>query len=420
MKTFDCPYCDSYKDKVYLFNHIATKHKEESEKIQNIVVKLAKDSNFYSYSLHDYKEIPNWLTWDDVKKILQEKLDKKAYKDKITENRTKCLQIAFAMRNQHLPLEEAKEYVKNEINRDMRCSVCNAWLTENNWINHMQQHEDTYISQVRKIIQLFDNLDCYKTEHFINAGINCNNEIAAQVWKRYFGEENYKIRTYLLTGRMSAIKRFGTIKTNIIDWNTENDDKLTLDELINKHSEIIRIYLKRKNEVKEFHPHAGSIIPRIDLPEIKGCRSSWEANVYRILKFEHKRFRTEIAFRIPDLNHKTRRGYCEYLVDFQDIDNFFGFGNNVYFEIKGRFGEDAKYKKEMFLKTYPDKKLCFIGLDDPENNFFPEVKYNDLEKHYKHLIPLWETKTDSVFNNPTKFLPKKMLAQVKEHTKKST
>ena len=128
-------------------------------------------------------------------------------------------------------------------------------------------------------------------------------------------------------------------------------------------------------------------------------KSSWEANIYRILKYQfreryHLSFNREIPF---DISTTTKQRV--YLVDLQD--NFGLFDQpGTFIEIKGYFDEQAKYKRDMFHALYPDKKLIFIGEDDKRLNFIPEVKYHDLIKKYKHLIPLWEDHNQNLKTHP--------------------
>ena len=413
---FDCPFCNTFKNKCYVFKHIKKFHKKEFKQLEKKIIDLFYDENFTIKSNFNDYEIPLYMNWHDVIEIWKNNFAKETYKARIENVRIKQAAISLIVKSQNVSEEEAKkineERLKklNKISNLQICKKCGKRITNNSWIKHTKQyHKEYFNNQLRKIIQLFDNLDVYNEEHFFKYNIDCAPKQIIKLWKTYIGENEFKIRTNILTGRQSAIKRFGKIDTEYIEWNTENDDKLSLNELIEKHSRIISIYLKKLKDRKRFKMSAGHLVPRIDLPEIRGCRSSWEANVYRILKYENKRFKNELEFKLPDVNHETKRGYKLYYVDFIDIDNCFGFGNDVYVEIKGVYGEDAKTKREIFQKTYPDKKLIMIGNDDPTKDFYPEIKYDDLCKKYQNVIPLWETKIDSVYTNPSKFLPKYLL-----------
>ena len=109
-------------------------------------------------------------------------------------------------------------------------------------------------------------------------------------------------------------------------------------------------------------------------------------------------------FEIPNENDKTKP-YI-YIVDFIDYDNMLGYGENTYVEVKGYYDERAKEKELLFKKTYPNKKLIFIGIPSEKDGFFPEINYLDLEKKYQHIIKHWETKHNNAFLNPHEFVPK--------------
>lgn len=94
-------------------------------------------------------------------------------------------------------------------------------------------------------------------------------------------------------------------------------------------------------------------------------RSTWEANICRILKFlkipyeyEPEIFRlSNGAFYIPDLK----------------------VGNEIYFEIKAFWSEKARRKFDLFKKEYSGIKIALIELEE----------YKLLEKRFKNLIN-WE------------------------------
>ncbi len=100
-----------------------------------------------------------------------------------------------------------------------------------------------------------------------------------------------------------------------------------------------------------------------------GFRSSWEANIARILdlknihwKYEEKSF---------SLSSKQFSGY--YFPDFF-------LENNVIIEVKGFWNEQSRYKVSLFRIQYPEFQLLIIDND----------LYFDLQKIYRNFLPQWE------------------------------
>lgn len=97
----------------------------------------------------------------------------------------------------------------------------------------------------------------------------------------------------------------------------------------------------------------------------KRFRSSWEANVARILNYLNIKWEYEIErFYFED---------CTYLPDFK-IDQ------NNYIEVKGYWTKDSSYKTQKFIEEYPDKELIII---DKHN-------YEFLKNQYRSKIANWE------------------------------
>lgn len=96
-------------------------------------------------------------------------------------------------------------------------------------------------------------------------------------------------------------------------------------------------------------------------------RSKWEANFARIILFENKTY--EFEKKRFQLSNGTY-----YIPDFYVIEE------NCFYEIKGYFIDDAKYKFELFKKEYPHIKIKLIYHNE----------YKDLCKQYKNKIANWE------------------------------
>ena len=405
----ECPFC--HADCFYLYKHIEKYHKKEFDNIiQEQILPLFHTLASNNEDLLNYN-IPQWFSWKHILNIWQTHFSEQEYNYRKEHIRRRNVNIALKMKSLNISKEEAIKLVDQiDVNTYLKtCQFCGDVLNNyTHYENCCKESKQFLEQQVRKCIQVFDNL-IINDSNLKDFGITFSLRDVHQIWKKYLGEEFYKIRNDMYTGRNTAIAKFGRVLNDYSRWDIENDDTLSLEQLIEKHVASIKEYKENNEIIKKFSLSKGHLIPRKDIPNVKGCRSTWEANIYRILNYEHKRFKTEVPFKLPDINHETKRGYKEYFVDFIDVDNFFGFGENVCIEIKGQFGDDAQNKSNLFQQCYPDKKLVFIGIDDPTHNFYPEIKYNELEDKYKDIIPLWETKQFSVFNHPQNFLPENLI-----------
>ena len=120
--------------------------------------------------------------------------------------------------------------------------------------------------------------------------------------------------------------------------------------------------------------------------------NSQEANIYRILQYENKKYDREYDYVFP-LNLSD--GIIHYKISIRDIDGFFGIPN-AFIKIE----KSANEKIELFKEQYPNESLLIIGsMDDQYENIF-DIWYTDLEKKYKPLILLWEDKTQNIKNKP--------------------
>ena len=105
------------------------------------------------------------------------------------------------------------------------------------------------------------------------------------------------------------------------------------------------------------------------------CRSSWEANICRLLNHVNIKYEYEPKTFIL----KNGQSYTPDLL-VHDI-------NNYYIEIKGFFSKEKKEKLAQFLKDYPDIPLQFITSNE----------YKGIEEKWKNL-PNWEDKNFQIFD----------------------
>jgi hypothetical protein len=98
-------------------------------------------------------------------------------------------------------------------------------------------------------------------------------------------------------------------------------------------------------------------------------RSSWEANICRVLKYNNK-----------DYEYESRK--CRFDLDELGIIiiDLFIPKDNLYIEVKGRLKEKSKLKMKRLISKYPDLNLKVID---------GEV-YNDIKNKYRSLIEGWE------------------------------
>lgn len=95
-------------------------------------------------------------------------------------------------------------------------------------------------------------------------------------------------------------------------------------------------------------------------------RSTWEANVCRILRFLHIEYEYEPrSFRV---------GASRYAPDLWVP----AWGSWV--EVKGQLRPDAEAKLGEFLRLYPDERLILLD----------KTMYRVLEKEFRERIPEWE------------------------------
>ena len=163
---------------------------------------------------------------------------------------------------------------------------------------------------------------------------------------------------------------------------------------VNAREKEVRDYVMKHNKEYYFQNRKFNAIRgyRKDLDLV--CNSSWEANIYRILKYNHSRFKTEIAKDIIiDNKHKT------YYIDCLDIDGFFQKG--AYLEIKGCMTDDNKKKIAAFKQQYPNETLLIIG----DSKQYPcDYDYYKVIEQYKVDSIYWETLNHNPRTNPNLYI----------------
>lgn len=142
-----------------------------------------------------------------------------------------------------------------------------------------------------------------------------------------------------------------------------------------KHNRAMKsVETRRKNGLLKTTENAYSRCKggtRLDLN--KYFRSSWEANIARILnylciewKYEYKRFNFS----------EEKEGVLSYQPDFY-LPKY-----NKWIEVKGWMDDKSKLRLELFKKYYPNDSSNLILID--------EKKYNVISKQYSKLIDNWE------------------------------
>jgi len=138
------------------------------------------------------------------------------------------------------------------------------------------------------------------------------------------------------------------------------------------------IYLALNNgaqfyEIRKKLVHDGLIRPIYyeDLQEV--FRSTWEANIARLLNFHHISWEYEKKGFILDSKHLVKNyGYNTYNPDFFLTDNRI-------IEVKGHWDTHSLMQVSLFKEQYPEYKLYIIDSD---------MMYS-LNKMYEHIIPNW-------------------------------
>lgn len=112
--------------------------------------------------------------------------------------------------------------------------------------------------------------------------------------------------------------------------------------------------------------------------------SIYEANICRIFEYENKNY-------IKYSNNEKK-----YII-MKDIDGLFY--KNSYIIAITYIDEKIKLIINKFKRQNPNEKLLVIS-DDCKTDIKPDILYSELEKKYKPLIPLWETKDKNLKKYP--------------------
>jgi len=100
------------------------------------------------------------------------------------------------------------------------------------------------------------------------------------------------------------------------------------------------------------------------------CRSKWEANYIRYIKWIGKSYYYEAKTFEITLKDGTKATYTpDFLVE-----------NTEWHELKGWENRSKIKKWELFIQQYPNEKFIFIDRN----------KYKEIERIHKYIIPNWE------------------------------
>ncbi len=141
----------------------------------------------------------------------------------------------------------------------------------------------------------------------------------------------------------------------------------------------LSLRMRGRNNIMYKYPRYGHYYSNYGFREDLGhiCRSSWEANICRILnslnigyEFEPKTF-----------NLSDGSSYTPDLLVYDGTDKYF-------VEIKGHFDKGFIEKFKKFVKEYPDVKIQLIN----------EKIYKDIEKVWCEKIPKWEGTNFKIFD----------------------
>lgn len=114
----------------------------------------------------------------------------------------------------------------------------------------------------------------------------------------------------------------------------------------------------------------------------KGFRSTWEANIARILNYKNLVWQYEEEFIPLDISNSKLKITPNYVPDFVLEDG-------TIIEVKGFWDARSKKKISLFLEQYPQRKIIIIDCDT----------YINIEKKYHELISYWEDETTTPTND---------------------
>lgn len=111
-------------------------------------------------------------------------------------------------------------------------------------------------------------------------------------------------------------------------------------------------------------------------------RSSWEANIARLLNYKGIEWNYENEWIVLDLTKENVKITPNYIPDFTLEDNSI-------IEVKGFWDMRSKTKMKFVREQFPDRKILIIDTD----------LYYSIYRKYKDIIPNWEESNVSTFND---------------------
>ena len=426
-----CPVCNEMFAKKAITNHVMKSWKDSShyDFILRFVGNIMHgnrylEENFLSSSLaNELKEI-GYASFHD--KRLQEQ--------KLMLERSQCIIDSYEYKEFDFFYKELECNDKNKV-----CPICKKKIASNASVfKHAMRagHFDFIEKQIKMCNELFFNLFYGKGMNIEDYYVDLGTEV--KLWNQWFGKEKVLTRCKAKNCNWQEIAERSYYNENLwLDYVCPACGKNCLEDTYTlifhifkqwrdpKHYDLVlqivgdMLHKTFWDETccYDFNTYR-NVIKTIKGKEFwnelsaknrklrgRGCRSgfrtdigfyvnsAWEANVYRIFKYELgdkwdwiRGRDCEIPFDISDKNHKQT-----YYVDIYD--KYGVFEKDAYIEIKGVYDEDAKYKKEMFKKLYPDKKYLTIG--NPYDDFYPDIVYDKLCEKYQNVIPNWELKSSN-------------------------
>ena len=247
------------------------------------------------------------------------------------------------------------------------CNECNNEFNENIKNNKLPALLNLMESQCINCWQTYFTI----TNHSVNyCSLKCKNEFALkkntkesrciECGKKFFTHHNGKFCSQLCEGRYH-FKRFGLLKKMRPKNNGMLGKKRLLSSREKQSKSMMKLIREGKFNTNSYIQGHYKIIPHF-------VRSTWEANFALILLFLKRDYRFEAKSFFIKKN-------CRYMPDFYDVKR------NIFYEIKGRWIDDAKEKMNMFQKMHSNVKIHVIDRD----------KYVRIYKYFAKKILLIES-----------------------------
>jgi len=245
-------------------------------------------------------------------------------------------------------------------NREDVCPICNKLLDIGLW-NHMRLsndnlHQKILYSQITLVIRNFQFLKFNHFRDLSKQNFLFDYDVAKTIWKKFFGIELFEKRYFCEKEFAMAFSKEYYFQNN------------------------------RHKTIRGFRKDLGF-----------STKSSWEANIFRILNYHNCRFNREIPMNVSIDGKKLK-----YFIDCQDIDGFFGI-KNAFIEIKGFLSDSARQKIEAFKRQYQNETLLIIG---DSQSYTCDFDYYDIINKYKIDNIYWETLKHNPRTNPEIYLEK--------------